>query len=645
MSSSTHLPSRSQIGGALRRVAVGLVAAVFVAIMFMPSAPASAESGEILSTAQNGFAAGTRWHDWFCVGDEVCETGDVNADGRDDVVAFVRSSGTVWVALSEGTRFGPSSIWARGFCTGLRDCQVDDVTGDGRADAIWFDHTTGTMAFAASTGTAFGSVYSHREPNCTRFAACTTGDVDGDRDADIVVFSRITDAGAVDGRVHVSLAGWTCSAGTLRFDAFGRPLLPPPCMLTYSVPRQWHDHFCIWDQVCRVADLNGDGSEDIAAFMQNPAGTVYTALSSTAGPRFEANDTAGRDFCAAGSYCETGDLNGDGRHDLVSFAQRYTGSDDFREPLPGGDVFAMLARPDGALTGVDFGDVSLRIRPFCLTDAVCRTGDFNGDGKDDLVSFARDRSLASRGDVHVALSDFGKTTDWRLSAEGLRVVRSEEGTDEPYLEFISYRATVGVAGSAEVGISRLTPGAMPATIAEFDGVRLPTVGELLAGAPLEVMGAIVIAFDDDATSQDLIDIVIRRVATALEGELVRIVERGSVIAFATNPAALTDGLAEAERNIRAAARPSDFEAVVGWALSYFDLDDLIGVRVYTYIAVDKEVAALLVLRNDANTTSGVLGETLASHGSITRAFQCLEPDCRVSPSVRYDVTIGMHSIP
>ena len=58
-----------------------------------------------LSTG-NGFGPGVKWHDRFALGDEYPAVGDVNGDGRDDIVTFTRGvTADVFVSLSDGTRF------------------------------------------------------------------------------------------------------------------------------------------------------------------------------------------------------------------------------------------------------------------------------------------------------------------------------------------------------------------------------------------------------------------------------------------------------------------------------------------------------------------------------------------------------------
>src|SRR6185503_1557065 len=77
-------------------------------------------------------------HEYFCVGNEVCAVGDVNGDGKADLVAFLKDNfagaalqGDVNVALSDGSKFGGGQKWHDWFCLGSEVCALGDVNGDG----------------------------------------------------------------------------------------------------------------------------------------------------------------------------------------------------------------------------------------------------------------------------------------------------------------------------------------------------------------------------------------------------------------------------------------------------------------------------------------------------------------------------------
>jgi hypothetical protein len=44
-------------------------------------------------------------------------------------------------------------------------------------------------------------------------------------------------------------------------------------------PRVWHPAFCLPDELCRVADINGDGRADLVAFARDPSGKVFVSFS------------------------------------------------------------------------------------------------------------------------------------------------------------------------------------------------------------------------------------------------------------------------------------------------------------------------------------------------------------------------------
>jgi hypothetical protein len=177
------------------------------------------------------FAAPKKWNDYFCVSDETCAVGDVNGDGRADIIAFQHrnpSTGKtgVYVSLSEARltsagavviqRFGAPQKWNDYFCIYGETCAVGDVNGDGRVDIIAFQH--------GKSDTAETGVY--------------------------VGLSEAIDD----------------STGNPRFQFGGA--------------RKWNDYFCIYSEMCAVGDVNGDGKADIIAFQHGNTGTgVYVGLS------------------------------------------------------------------------------------------------------------------------------------------------------------------------------------------------------------------------------------------------------------------------------------------------------------------------------------------------------------------------------
>jgi hypothetical protein len=106
----------------------------------------------------NGFDGTTvKWHDWFSPAGETPLTGDFNGDGKDDIVSFAQGTAAdVWVALSNGTSFGPGVKWNDFFSLAGEIPAVGDVNGDGKDDVVTFTHNAAADVYVAlSNGSSF----------------------------------------------------------------------------------------------------------------------------------------------------------------------------------------------------------------------------------------------------------------------------------------------------------------------------------------------------------------------------------------------------------------------------------------------------------------------------------------------------------
>ncbi|MEU7854344.1 FG-GAP-like repeat-containing protein [Nonomuraea sp. NPDC049141] len=187
-----------------------------------------------------------------------------------------------------------------------------------------------------------------------------TGDFDGDGRDDIATFTR-----GDSGDVWVALSTGSGFAGS----------------------RKWHDHFGLGTEIPLTGDFDGDGRDDIATFTRGDRADVYVALSS--GSVFRQDGWLWHQNFAVGNETPAvGDFDGDGRDDIVTV----TGGSaaDVYVSLSDGGRFVQNAWKwhDGFASG----------------DQVPGVGDFNGDGKADVVSFTR----GSAGDVFVTTSDGGR---------------------------------------------------------------------------------------------------------------------------------------------------------------------------------------------------------------------------------------------
>jgi hypothetical protein len=351
-----------------------------------PENPSTYGDTYVALSGGNSFLPGQKWHDMFCTPGEDCAVGDFNGDGRDDIVRFVKSNGSAFVALATGTATGfiltpgnPPGKWADYFCINQEQCQTGDFNGDGLTDIAYLVRSTqagvgeGDVFVALSNGYAFGTPQKWHEYFCLGQDNCQVGDFNADGLDDLVSFSRVT-----NGLVYVTL-----STG----NGFGTSTL-------------WNTFFCPNPEWCEVGDFNGDGADDIVTFLRNTygdtrAGEVNVALSVPNAAQFVTVGRWNGFFCIGNEWCDTGDFNGDGRDDIITFTK---GSN--------ANVYVGLS------TGVSFLDGQKWHDFFCAGNEQCRIADVDGEGKDDIVTFLRSDYAATSpstvGDVIVGLSDGGR---------------------------------------------------------------------------------------------------------------------------------------------------------------------------------------------------------------------------------------------
>ncbi|MBB4966728.1 FG-GAP-like repeat-containing protein [Saccharothrix violaceirubra] len=268
-------------------------------------------------------------------------------------------TGDVYVSLSDGGRFVQDSWkWHEFFGIGNEIPLTGDFNGDNRDDVATFTQgTSGDVYVALSTGNGFSGTSVKWHDN---FAFGTetplVGDFNGDNKDDIVTFTR-----SGTGDVFVALSTGSGFAGT-------------------SV--KWHDFFSIGNETPLVGDFNGDGKDDIATFTRGDTSDVYVALSTGSG--FSPSSVWHNHFGIGGEIVDSGDFNGDGKDDIVTFTRGEAG-----------DVYVSLS------DGTKFVQDSWRWHEFfAIRTELPEVGDFNGDGKADIATFTR----GAAADVFVASS-------------------------------------------------------------------------------------------------------------------------------------------------------------------------------------------------------------------------------------------------
>ncbi len=212
--------------------------------------------------------------------------------------------------------------------------------------------------------------------------------------------------------------------------------------------------------------------------------------------------------------------------------------------------------------------------------------------------------------------------NWQLNLERLRVQDAQEESffsngDEPYFVVIGFRSRFNTSNSTQTfwsgflnddwadgvddGDQRNIPRQMGTV--SFPNVKTVTRDELLSGEQLELVGAVAIAFESDATPFSTIRSLVDELRSSLEGEVRRLIEEGQLNLANPGP-----DIASAINQVKSSIEPSFLEAVGLFLESLGDPDDVIGIHTFLFAAADPTLANLIPLPSLPNATIGVLTE-------------------------------------
>jgi len=335
----------------------GLVSSVVCGVLAFGCAVQSSDTqeDEVRSALTDVlFSAPQQWSNFFCLDGEDCKIADVNNDGRADAVAFnhgINGGATaVFVGLSNGASFGAPQQWSNSFCLANEICAMGDVNGDGRADLVAFTgNPSDRVLVSLSNGMSFGPPQLWSIFFCLTGEVCKLADVNGDGRADLIAFNHGINGGTT--AVFVGLSNG----------------------MSFGAPQQWSGFFCLANEICEVADVDGNGRADLIAFTQGASPRAFVGLST--GTSFLAAQEWSNFFCLTGEVCRAADFDGDRRADIVAF----------NHGINGGTTAAFVATS----TGTSFTQAAQASPFFCLVNETCEVGDVNADRKADIIAFTR----------------------------------------------------------------------------------------------------------------------------------------------------------------------------------------------------------------------------------------------------------------
>jgi len=298
--------------------------------------------------------------------------GDVNGDGRADVVAFGTSYTRVALGQEDGT-FSQIVLYAHdnyatsdGWTNQDQPRMLGDVNGDGKADIIGFGTSNVRVSLAQDNG-YFAPTMLFAHDNYAISDGWSTqnqyprmiGDVNGDGRADIIgIWSN-------DVRVSLGRTDGTFTPGTILAHS------------NYA----YNDGWTSQNQYPRtVGDVNGDGRADLVGFWSN---NVYVSLGQTDGTFSATMILAHSNYSYNDGWTSQNvlvrsvdDVNGDGRADIIGYGAA--------------DVRVSFGQVDGTFTS----DMILAYEGFGPSAAWYTNdqypgtvGDVDGDGKADIIRF------------------------------------------------------------------------------------------------------------------------------------------------------------------------------------------------------------------------------------------------------------------
>jgi hypothetical protein len=266
-------------------------------------------------------------------------SGDVNGNGRDDVLSYHPSNGTWWITTKTDAGALSTSLLTRyRTLDGWTAHVAGDLNGNGRDDVLSFHPTNGTWWITEWTGTSFRTRLFTTYKTRLGWAGHVTGDMDGDGRDELLSY-------------HPSNGTWWITEWT--GTSFRTRLFT-----TYKTLTGWQSHV--------TGDIGGDGAEDLLSY--HPSNGTWWVTESGLSPRLYTTykTETGWGGHVSGDLTTYGDLN---RAELLSYHPS-----------------------NGTWWITEYTAAGVRTRLFHTYDVLTGwqshlTGDVTGNGRDDLLSY------------------------------------------------------------------------------------------------------------------------------------------------------------------------------------------------------------------------------------------------------------------
>jgi hypothetical protein len=282
---------------------------------------------------------------------------DFNGDGRSDVL-FGQASGLItdWLGQAGGTFTSNHAVATYVLPAGWKVAGSGDFNGDGRSDLLLRNDNGSVTEWLGQANGGFSWNSAATYALATSWKVAGTADYNGDGRSDVLLRND-----------NGQLTNWLGQADGTFFSNHQ--------VASYVLPAGW--------TTSATADFNGDGRSDL--LLRNSDGRVTEWLGQSDGT-FLWNPAATYALPTDWKVEGAADINGDGRADLLL---RNTGS---------GAVTDWLGQADGTF----FSNHGTLNAPLAPDWKVAQLGDFNGDGRADLL----------------LRNDNGTITEWLGEANG-----------------------------------------------------------------------------------------------------------------------------------------------------------------------------------------------------------------------------------